>query len=116
MIWKSKLILILPFVVILFFLSCNQKQVFYPDILFPISNDQSFSHTSISYCNFINTPAFYKITSVGVLFTNMISASPVCSPSRAAILTGKNPWQIEEAGTHASSFPTKFESRKKEST
>src|SRR5690606_29114832 len=36
------------------------------------------------------------------------AAAPQCSPSRAAILTGKNIWQLEEAGTHGSYFPHQF--------
>jgi uncharacterized sulfatase len=43
-----------------------------------------------------------------VLFRNAFVASPGCSPSRAAFLTGRHIWQIEEAGTHASSFPQKY--------
>ncbi|MGH7129098.1 MAG: sulfatase family protein, partial [Planctomycetaceae bacterium] len=31
-----------------------------------------------------------------------------CSPSRAALLTGRHTWQLENAGTHASSFPAKY--------
>ena len=34
--------------------------------------------------------------------------STQCSPSRAAILTGRQIWQLEEAGTHSSYFPKKF--------
>src|SRR5690606_360788 len=31
-----------------------------------------------------------------------------CAPSRASILTGRNPWQLEEAGNHNPYFPAKF--------
>jgi uncharacterized sulfatase len=57
----------------------------------------------------VKTPAFDEVAGRGVLFTNAISNSPGCAPSRAAILTGRPHWQLEEAGTHASFFPTKFE-------
>ncbi len=79
-----------------------------PNILFVISDDQSYPHASAYGSEFIETPAFDRIADEGVLFTNAFSASPGCSPSRAAILTGRYPWQLEEAGTHASLFPEKF--------
>ncbi|MDR9366388.1 MAG: sulfatase-like hydrolase/transferase, partial [Balneolaceae bacterium] len=79
-----------------------------PNILFVISDDQSYPHASAYGSEFIDTPAFDRIADEGVLFTNAFSASPGCSPSRAAILTGRYPWQLEEAGTHASYFPNKF--------
>ncbi|MEM8894921.1 MAG: sulfatase [Bacteroidota bacterium] len=76
-----------------------------PNILFAIADDQSFPHTSAYGTQGINTPAFDEVAKRGVLFTNAFVAAPQCSPSRAAILTGKNIWQLEEAGTHASYFP-----------
>lgn len=79
-----------------------------PNILFVISDDQSYPHASAYGSEFIETPAFDRIADEGVLFTNAFAASPGCSPSRAAILTGRYPWQLEEAGTHASYFPQKF--------
>ncbi|NBC66601.1 MAG: sulfatase-like hydrolase/transferase, partial [Bacteroidetes bacterium] len=79
-----------------------------PNILFVISDDQSYPHASAYGSEFIDTPAFDRIADEGVLFTNAFSASPGCSPSRAAILTGRYPWQLEEAGTHASYFPNKY--------
>lgn len=79
-----------------------------PNILFVISDDHSYPHASVYGADFVETPAFDRIAEEGVLFTNAFSASPGCSPSRAAMLTGRYPWQIEEAGTHASLFPKKY--------
>ena len=39
-----------------------------PNILFAISDDQSFAHTSFAGCKFVNTPAFDRIASEGYLF------------------------------------------------
>lgn len=79
-----------------------------PNILFAISDDQSYPHTSAYGYEAVSTPNFDRIASEGVLFTNAFSAAPGCSPSRASILTGRHIWQIENAGTHASEFPLKY--------
>jgi arylsulfatase A len=39
----------------------------------------------------ISTPSLYSMAQEGVRFTNYLSAAPVCSPARAAILTGLYP-------------------------
>lgn len=72
-----------------------------PNILLAISDDQSWLHGA-------STPAFDRVARQGVLFRNGFAGSPGCSPSRAALLTGKHHWQLEEAGTHASSFPARY--------
>lgn len=79
-----------------------------PNILFVISDDQSYPHASAYGARWVATPAFDRVAREGVLFTNAFTSSPGCSPSRAAILTGRNTWQIEDAGTHASAFPSKY--------
>lgn len=79
-----------------------------PNILLAISDDQSFYHTSKAGYPAIKTPAFDRIANEGVYFTHAVTSSPGCSPSRAALLTGRYCWQLEEAGTHASSFSTKY--------
>ncbi|QDU60147.1 Sulfatase [Planctomycetes bacterium Pan216] len=79
-----------------------------PNILLAISDDQSYPHASAYGDPVVKTPAFDRVAREGVLFTTCIAPSPGCSPSRAALLTGRYPWQIEHAGTHASSFPTKY--------
>ena len=79
-----------------------------PNILFAIADDQSYPHTSIYGQKIYHTPAFDRVAANGILFNNAFVAAPQCSPSRAAILTGRQIWQLEEAGTHASYFPNKF--------
>src|SRR5690606_32811157 len=75
-----------------------------PNILLVISDDQSYPYASAYGSRAIHTPGFDRVAREGVLFNNAFVASPGCSPSRAALLTGLNCWQIKEAGTHASSF------------
>jgi uncharacterized sulfatase len=95
------------------FLGCNDRKGLpdfqRPNILFAISDDQSYPHASAYGTEWVSTPAFDRVASSGVLFNNAFVAAPQCSPNRAAILTGKNIGQLEEAGTHASYFPKKFQ-------
>ena len=79
-----------------------------PNILFAISDDQSYPHASAYGYEAIQTPAFDRVAREGILFHNAFTASPGCSPSRAAMLTGLNCWQLENAGTHGSSFPAQY--------
>ncbi len=79
-----------------------------PNILFVISDDQSYPHASAYGCKGISTPGFDRVAREGVLFHSAISGSPGCGPSRATVLTGRYHWMIEHAGTHASTFNKKF--------
>ena len=79
-----------------------------PNILIMISDDQSFPHTSAYGSKMVYTPNFDRIAKEGILFNNAFCAAPGCSPSRAALLTGREIWQIEHAGTHASSFGKQY--------
>jgi N-sulfoglucosamine sulfohydrolase len=79
-----------------------------PNILIAISDDHSFPHTSAAGFKAVRTPAFDRVAREGILFRNAFASSPGCSPSRASLLTGRHTWQIEQAGTHASSFPTNY--------
>ncbi|MEX0884639.1 MAG: sulfatase [Cyclobacteriaceae bacterium] len=72
-----------------------------PNILFVISDDQSYFHTSFAGSKFVNTPAFDRVAREGVYFTNCIAGSPGCAPSRSSIITGRHHWQNEQSGQHA---------------
>jgi uncharacterized sulfatase len=79
-----------------------------PNILIAISDDQSWVHASAYGYEALATPAFDRVAREGALFTQAFSPTPGCSPTRAALLTGRHSWMIEHAGTHASSFPRKY--------
>jgi len=80
-----------------------------PNILLAISDDQSYPYAGAYGEQALDTPAFDRIAREGVLFKQAFCASPGCSPSRAALLTGRHTWQLEHAGTHGSSFSAKYE-------
>lgn len=79
-----------------------------PNILFAISDDQSFAHTSFNGCPFVSTPAFDRMAREGVYFSNCFAGSPGCAPSRSTIVTGRYHWQNEQSGQHASCWLKKY--------
>lgn len=79
-----------------------------PNILFAISDDQSFAHTGASGDPVVRTPAFDRISAEGVRFEHAFCNSPSCTPSRGAILTGQECYRLEEGVNLWSSLPAKF--------
>lgn len=79
-----------------------------PNILFCISDDQSWAHTGANGDPVIKTPAFDRIAREGLRFVNSFCDAPTCGPSRSAILTGQPIWRLEEAGNIHSTLPAKF--------
>jgi len=80
-----------------------------PNILIAITDDHSWKHTSVQGSPFMATPNMDRIANEGIRFENAYAASPGCSPSRAALLTGQHHWMIGPAGTHGSSFPVHYD-------
>ena len=79
-----------------------------PNILFCISDDQSYAHTAANGDPVVKTPAFDRIAREGIRFTQAYCDAPSCGPSRSAILTGQHIWRLEEAGNIHSTLPKKF--------
>jgi len=67
-----------------------------PNILLCISDDQTFAHVGAYGCKFVNTPAFDRIASQGVLFENAFVSAPSCCPSRTSVLTGLDFYRLNE--------------------
>jgi N-sulfoglucosamine sulfohydrolase len=79
-----------------------------PNILFAIADDMG--HASAYGTPWVHTPNFDRLARQGILFLNAYTPNAKCSPSRACILTGRNPWQNEEAANHWPFYPAKFKS------
>lgn len=84
------------------------KPVPRPNILFLISDDQSWLHAGISGERALSTPAFDEVAGQGILFTHCFCSSPSCAPSRAAILTGQQFWRLEEGANMRAHLPAGF--------
>lgn len=59
-----------------------------PNILLMIADDMSWKDWGIYGNTFAKTPHIDRAAAEGVRFTNAYNASPVCHPSRSALLTG----------------------------
>lgn len=81
-----------------------------PNILFCIADDVSYPHMSIYGTNWVETPGFDEVAHNGILFHQAYTCNAKSAPSRAAIITGRNSWQLEEACNHWPKFPSKFKS------
>jgi len=81
-----------------------------PNILFAVADDWGFGHAGAYGCKWINTPAMDRVAREGILFNQAYTPNAKCSPSRACIITGRNPWQLKEAANHWSIFPAEFKS------
>lgn len=78
---------ILGFLFLLGSLQAQEK----PNIIFILADDLGYGDLSCYGANDIKTPHIDKIAQSGIKFTRAYANSTVCSPSRAAILTGNYP-------------------------
>lgn len=79
-----------------------------PNILFAVADDWSYGHAGVYGCGWVKTPAFDRLARQGLLFTHAFTPCGKCAPSRACILTGRNPWQLKAAANHWGYFPPEF--------
>ncbi|MCD8137572.1 MAG: sulfatase [Parabacteroides gordonii] len=78
--------------------------------MFCIADDVSFPHMSAYGVPWVHTPGFDRIAQDGLLFQQAYTCNAKSAPSRSAIITGRNSWQLEEACNHWPKFPAKFKS------
>lgn len=62
-----------------------------PNIIIILTDDMGFSDIGAFGGNFVPTPNIDRLTKSGLKLTQYYSAAPICSPSRAGLLTGMYP-------------------------
>src|SRR5262249_54500931 len=59
-----------------------------PNVLFIMTDDQRWDAMSCAGNQILKTPNMDRLAAGGVRFTNAFATNPLCSPSRATVLTG----------------------------
>jgi len=70
-----------------------------PNILLILADDLGWNQVGFNGSGYYLTPHLDKFAAESVRFTQAYASSPVCSPTRSALMTGKNP-----ARTHVTNF------------
>lgn len=65
-----------------------------PNILFILIDDMGWKDLTCYGSEFYETPNIDKLAKNGMMFTDAYAACPVCSPTRASILSGKYPASV----------------------
>ena len=81
---------------------CADHTPIQPNFIFILSDDQSWDGLSVRMdpgeklsCNrYVETPNIARLAEQGMRFTQAYAPSPVCSPTRISIQTGKSPAQL----------------------
>ncbi len=75
----------------LMLLSCTRKQVPPPNVLIILADDLGWNDLACYGSSFYETPNLNALAGMAVKFNQAYAACPVCSPTRASIMTGKYP-------------------------
>ncbi|EPR66938.1 sulfatase family protein [Cyclobacterium qasimii] len=91
--YKSYCIVILAFALTI---SCKEKKVevitdVLPNVVLLLGDDHGWDETGYNGHPFLHTPVLDEMAANGVRMDRFYSASPVCSPTRGSIITGRHP-------------------------
>lgn len=65
-----------------------------PNVIFILIDDMGWRDVACCGSTFYETPNLDRMAAEGIRFTNAYAACPVCSPTRASILTGQYPARV----------------------
>ena len=71
-----------------------------PNVIFIMVDDLGWMDLACQGNKIVDTPNIDRFAAEGMRFTSAYSAAPVCTPTRAAVLTGKSPARLHMT-THA---------------
>ncbi len=65
-----------------------------PNVVLILADDMGWTDLGCSGSSFYETPRLDRLAAEGMRFTNAYAACPVCSPTRAALMTGRWPARV----------------------
>ena len=74
--------------------SASSPEITKPNILFIVTDDLGWSDLKCYGADLHETPNIDRLAKKGVRFVNSYAAAPVCSPTRASLMTGKYPARL----------------------
>lgn len=83
-----------------FLLACSNVFLFdasaqKPNVILIMTDDQGWGDVGFNGNKKIKTPFLDQLASKGLVFNRFYSASAVSSPTRASVLTGRNPYRVD---------------------
>lgn len=85
----------------------SEKSCRKPNIIFILIDDMGWSDLSCYGSSFYETPHIDRLAAEGMFFTDAYAACPVCSPTRASIMSGKYPARIGLTNYIGKNHPSK---------
>ena len=79
---------------ILLFSACTSETSKKPNVVFFLVDDLGWKDVGCYGSSFYETPNIDRLAAQGMKFMQAYAASPVCSPTRASIMSGKNPARL----------------------
>lgn len=76
-------------------LTAFQSNADKPNIILVMADDQGWGDTGYNGHPFVQTPALDAMAKSGLVFDRFYAAAPVCSPTRASVLTGRTPMRTK---------------------
>jgi len=94
--YPNKIFIGLSVLVQIIFFSCTNRsnEDKRPNVIFILVDDLGWNDLGYSGSKFYESPNIDTLSNYSFQFTNAYSASPVCSPTRASIMTGKHPSRV----------------------
>lgn len=86
----------------------NSSVATQPNIVLIMADDLGWKDLHCYGNSKIDTPHLDRLAQQGMLFTDAYSASPVCTPTRAALMTGESPARLNITN-HAGGHPPNFQ-------
>lgn len=87
--------------------SCGKTETNkHPNIILIMTDDQGWFDAGFNGNTTIQTPNLDYLAKQGIIFNRFYSASAVCSPTRASVLTGRNPYRIGIPGANTGKMKT----------